>query len=346
MHVLLTGHTGFKGAWLTLLLRHRGHEVTGLALPAAPGSLHERARLGEVLRSDLRVDVRDRDGVVRAVRDAAPDVVVHLAAQALVRESYRDPRTTIETNVMGTQNVLEAVEATPSVRAHVVVTTDKVYRDTGTRAGYTEADPLGGRDPYAASKAAADVLALSWAASRPGVCPTAVARAGNVIGGGDVSPERLVVDLVAAFGAGRPAVLRQPAAIRPWQHVLDCLQGYTSLVDALLAGRLHGEAVNIGPPAANCVEVGQLADLVADSWGAPARWERDPAAGHPHESAVLVLDAGKAERELGWRNAWGLEETVRATVDWARRTGAGEDPRTVTADQVAAFESGSGAVRS
>ncbi|BBX73799.1 CDP-glucose 4,6-dehydratase [Mycobacterium shinjukuense] len=335
MHYLITGHTGFKGPWLTLLLLHRGHRVSGLALDPAGGSLFNRAGLADLLVSDLRVDIRDAGATTAAVSAVAPDVVVHMAAQSLVRESYRNPRYTYETNAFGTLNVLEAVAATPSVRAHLVVTTDKVYRNTDQEAGYVETDPLGGDDPYSASKAMADLLAQSWIRSFPGA-PTAIVRAGNVIGGGDVSPERLMPDLVAAFADGRAPLLRFPGAVRPWQHVLDCLNGYLTLADALLAGSGLGQW-NFGPGRDSFVEVGQVATLAAELWGGGAHWELD-SGNHPHEANLLALDASKARRELGWRNRLGFRDAVAWTIDWHRRVYAGADPLTLTREQITTFE--------
>ncbi len=336
MHVLVTGHTGFKGAWLTVVLDRLGHTVSGLALEPRPGALYERAHLGELLRHDLRVDIRDATGVAGAVRAVSPDVVLHLAAQPLVRESYRDPRTTWETNVNGTFNVLDAVAATPGVRAQVIVTTDKVYRNVDQIWGYRESDPLGGHDPYSASKAAADLLTQSWIASSGSTVPTAIARAGNVVGGGDVCADRLMVDLIDAFSSDRPVRLRYPHAVRPWQHVLDCLSGYLALVDALLAGRQAGEAFNFGPGTRSFVEVGVLATKVAELWGPAAKVELDDSP-TPHEAGLLALDARKAELELGWQDRLDFDATLAWTVDWARRVLAGEDARTVTARQVDAF---------
>lgn len=335
MHYLITGHTGFKGPWLILLLLSRGHRVSGLALDPDGGSLFERAELAGKLVSDLRVDIRDTEATTSAVQQAAPDVVIHMAAQSLVRESYREPRVTYETNAMGTLNVLEAVAATPAVRAHVVLTTDKVYRNVNKEAGYVETDPLGGDDPYSASKAMADLLTQSWIRSFPG-SPTAIARAGNVIGGGDVSHERLMPDLATAYANGNAPLLRFPKAVRPWQHVLDCLNGYLTLADALLAGAGLGEW-NFGPGRDSFVEVGEVATLVADRWGGGAHWEHQPGY-HPHEANLLALDSAKAHRELGWRNRLGFRDAVTWTVDWYRRVHDGEDPLSVTQEQIAAFE--------
>ncbi len=336
MHYLVTGHTGFKGAWLTLLLERLGHTVSGLALDPAPDALYTRARLADVLEHDLRVDVRDGAATAAAIALVAPDVVVHLAAQPLVRESYRDPRTTWETNVNGTFNVLEGIATTPGIRAALVITTDKVYRNVDQLWGYRETDPLGGVDPYSASKAAADLLTQSWIASSGCTVPTAIARAGNVVGGGDVCNDRLMVDLVAAFSAGQPVRLRYPHAVRPWQHVLDCLNGYLTLVDALLDGRHAGEAFNFGPGTRSFVEVGVLAEEVACLWGPDSVVELDDAPAL-HEAGLLALDARKAELRLGWRDRLGLHDTLAWTVAWAQRTLGGEDARAVTQAQIDDF---------
>ncbi|EHB49714.1 CDP-glucose 4,6-dehydratase [Mycolicibacterium rhodesiae JS60] len=336
MHYLITGHTGFKGAWLTLLLLGRGHRVSGLALDPVESSMFTRAGLAELLVSDMRVDIRDSKATTAAVSAAAPDVVVHLAAQSLVRESYRNPRDTYETNAMGTLNVLEAVSASPSVQAHVVITTDKVYRNIDQAAGYVEADALGGDDPYSASKAMADLLTQSWIRSFPG-CPTAIARGGNVIGGGDVSRDRLLPDLIAAYAQGTAPVIRFPQAVRPWQHVLDCLSGYLTLADALVAGSGLGQW-NFGPGLDSFVEVGEVATLAADLWGGGAHWTLDDG-DHPQEANLLALDSAKAQRELGWRNRLGFRNALAWTVDWERRVHGGDDPLTVTREQIAEFES-------
>jgi CDP-glucose 4,6-dehydratase len=336
VHYLVTGHTGFKGPWLVLLLLSRGHRVSGLALDPAEGGLFKRARIADQLVCDLRVDIRDAQSTATAVAAVAPDVVIHMAAQALVRESYRDPRYTYETNAMGTLNVMEAVAAAPSVRAHVVVTTDKVYRNINQEIGYVETDPLGGDDPYSASKAMADLLAQSWIRSFPGP-PTAIARAGNVIGGGDISRDRLLPDLIAAYASGKAPRLRFPRAVRPWQHVLDCLNGYLTVADALLSGNGLGQW-NFGPGRDSFVEVGEVASLAAELWGGGAHWELDGGV-HPAEANLLALDASKAHRELGWRNRLAFRDAVAWTIDWERRVLGGADALTVAEDQVTAFES-------
>lgn len=335
MHYLVTGHTGFKGAWLTVLLLSRGHQVSGLALDPAEGSLFERAGLADQLVCDFRADIRDAEATAAAVSASAPDVVVHMAAQSLVRESYREPRYTYETNTIGTLNMLDAVAGTRSVRAHVVVTTDKVYRNVDQEVGYVETDPLGGHDPYSASKAMADLLTQSWIRSFPG-CPTAIARGGNVIGGGDVSRDRLLPDLIAAFAQGQAPRLRFPGAVRPWQHVLDCLNGYLTLVDALLSGSGLGQW-NFGPGRDSFVEVGQVATLAAELWGDGAHWDVETA-DQPHEANLLALDASKAQHELSWRNKVGFRDALAWTIDWERRVRAGANPLTLTREQIATFE--------
>lgn len=335
MHYLVTGHTGFKGSWLVLLLKRRGHTVSGLALDPPAAGLYERAGIGQLVEHDLRIDIRDAAATARGIASVAPEVVIHMAAQPLVRESYRAPRETIDTNVIGTMNVIDGVERAGTAKAHVVITTDKVYRNVNQVAGYGESDPLGGDDPYSASKAMADLLTQSWIKSFPGT-PTAIARAGNVIGGGDVSSDRLLPDLIASFAAGRAPVLRYPRAVRPWQHVLDCLNGYLMLVDALLDGRGSGEW-NFGPGRDSFVDVAHVADLVSGLWGGGISWVADGGE-HPHEANLLALDAAKAERELGWRNRLSFLESVEWTVAWHQEDAAGRSAHDNTVAQIAAFE--------
>lgn len=335
MHVLVTGHTGFKGAWLCAMLQMIGHEVSGISLDPLRGSLFERAGVFAVLEHHLRIDIRDPRRLETAVSECAPDIVVHMAAQPLVRASYLDPRTTVETNVNGTFNVLQAIANTKSVRAALIVTTDKVYRNVGKTEGYVESDPLGGHDPYSASKAMADILTTSWASSF-GTCSIGIARAGNVIGGGDVSTDRLFPDLVRSFAQGESAQLRAPGSVRPWQHVLDCLQGYLALVDHLLENEVAGDAWNFGPDPASFKTVGEAATAAADVWGKGASWEA-VADGGPYEAAMLTLDSTKARTQLGWRDRLTFEEAVEWTMRWSKEVKAGRDPWTMTQEQIAAF---------
>jgi CDP-glucose 4,6-dehydratase len=337
---LITGHTGFKGAWLCLMLHRQGHEVSGIALDPEPAALFTIARVAEFLRQDIRQDIRDFAALREALASVEPEVVIHMAAQPLVRASYALPRETVETNVIGTMNLMEAVRTLDSVQAQVIVTTDKVYRNVGQSVGYSESDALGGYDPYSASKASADLIAQSWVSSFD-LPPTAIVRAGNVIGGGDVSADRLLPDLLHAFSASVPAVIRYPDAIRPWQHVLDCLTGYLTVSEALLAGSAQGEW-NFGPGDQGLVSVSEVADLAAQAWEAsgsvePARWESSNLA-TPHEAHMLALDVSKATSQLGWRNRLDVRRAIEWTVDWHGRVRSGGDPQSITLDQVGAFE--------
>jgi CDP-glucose 4,6-dehydratase len=339
LHYLVTGHTGFKGSWLVLLLRSRGHDVSGLALEPVPGSLFDRAGVAPELANDVRADVRDREAVAATLSRCSPDVVIHMAAQPLVRESFKQPRLTFETNALGTLSVLEAVSATPSVRAHVVVTTDKVYRNVGQTAGYREDAPLGGSDPYSASKAMAELVTRSWVESFD-ACPTATARAGNVIGGGDVSRDRLLPDLLAGLQDGVAPLIRYPDAVRPWQHVLDAVNGYIVLADALLSGAVTGESWNFGPDPAGFATVREVADRVVALWGDGAAWRQDTEV-HPPEAGLLTLDATKAMSRLGWQPRLNLAQAIEWTVEWSRLA-FNEPPASVTRQQVADFESSGG----
>jgi CDP-glucose 4,6-dehydratase len=341
---LITGHTGFKGAWLSLMLAEQGHLVSGVALDPRVDSLFTRARVADLLENDVRLDIRDYHELRSVFHSVDPDVVIHMAAQSLVRTSYEVPRDTVEINVIGTINVMDIVRQMDGLQAQLIVTTDKVYRNIGQALGYVESDALGGHDPYSASKAAADLLAQSWVASFAGP-PTAIARAGNVIGGGDVCDDRLLPDLVRAFESGSPALIRYPSAIRPWQHVLDCLAGYVTVIDSLIAGTGRGEW-NFGPGEEGLVPVSTVADIAALAWNAAsvdssARWQvsGDP---HPYEQSILALDSRKAETDLGWRNTLPVTTAVQWTIDWWTRVRRGEDPRGVTVDQVRTFGTLSG----
>jgi CDP-glucose 4,6-dehydratase len=328
---LVTGHTGFKGAWLCLLLHRTGHEVSGLALDPDPGSLFVTARVDEVLTGDLRCDIRDGQATATAIKDLSPDVVIHMAAQPLVRASYADPRWTMETNVMGTLSVLEGVSATPSVKALVAVTTDKVYRNIGQPQGYLEGDALGGHDPYSASKAMADILVTSWSDSFS-PCPITIARAGNVIGGGDVAVDRLFPDLISSFEKGEVAQLRYPDAVRPWQHVLDCLAGYMKLAEATLNGAAGG-AWNFGPEPEAFRTVAEAATTAARFWGDEAAWTAQGGE-HLHEAQLLTLNASRARNELEWRDKLDFESAVKWTIDWAKQVNLGVDAREMSLTQI------------
>ena len=307
-HYLITGHTGFKGAWLIFLLKAQGHDVSGLALDPLPGSIFDRTNLESELIHDFRADIRNRDETVKAIQHAQPDYVIHMAAQALVREGYRNPRYTYETNVLGTLNLLEAVDQTDSVRAQLIVTTDKVYLDQGLNRPYVETDSLGGKDPYSASKAMADILSQEYL-SRDGAKPGAIARAGNVIGAGDVSNERLIPDIVRAIEADEPLVLRYPEAIRPWQHVLDCLDGYLSLVTGVDKSGLRGE-FNFGPQPGSFASVQDVVRHIQSKRRFEMQQDLPKGLGSMVEDTYLVLDSEKARNVLGWRERFGFKEAV------------------------------------
>jgi CDP-glucose 4,6-dehydratase len=328
--VFMTGHTGFKGAWASLWLERLGARVTGYALP--PDTQPSLFDLAGVRRSveSIEGDVRDSKHLYEALQAAQPEVVLHLAAQSLVRRSYAQPADTYAINVTGTVNLLDAVRQCPTVRAVVIVTSDKCYENREVERGYVEADPLGGFDPYSSSKACAEIVTASYRRSffsGPVAAAIASVRAGNVIGGGDWAQDRLVPDLVRAFQSGRPALLRNPEATRPWQHVLDPLAGYLVLADRLLReGGRFARAWNFGPDQAGVASVGELAAMACQAWGPEARWERDSGA-QPHEARMLTLDAGLARRELGWAPRLALQPAVQATVSWYRKQAAGGNAR-------------------
>jgi len=334
MHYLITGHTGFKGSWLALWLNSLGHEVSGISLDPIPNSLFDRANVSESLQNDFRIDIRKSDEVKTAVLQVNPDVVFHLAAQPLVRESYADPRYTFETNVMGTLSLLEAVSSAKSVKAHVVVTTDKVYRNINQVAGYVESDPLGGHDPYSSSKAMADLLTQSWIASFPGT-PTTIVRAGNVIGGGDVSKDRLMPDLIAAYLNKKVPTLRYPNSVRPWQHVLDCLNGYLMISESLLSGK-ELPMMNIGPDKESFVTVAKVAELVATQLSVEPTWNLSET-NEPHEAGLLSLDASLAKAKLGWHDKLKFTEAVKWTTDWCLKVERNEGASEITLHQIENF---------
>jgi CDP-glucose 4,6-dehydratase len=334
MHFLVTGHTGFKGSWLTLLLAHKGHKVSGYALNPEPESLFLNGGVADFLESDFRSDIRDSVAFETAIKASKPDVVIHMAAQPLVRESYRDPVNTVETNVNGTLNVLNASAKSDSIRAQIIVTTDKVYKNKSQRAGYVESDELGGDDPYSASKAMADILTQSWIKSFPKI-PTAIARAGNVIGGGDSSKDRLFPDLISAYRAGQPVKLRYPNAVRPWQHVLDCLSGYLALADYLIEGGT--DAIwNFGPREDEFMAVRQVAEAVGKMWSIKPAWQPDEGA-HLHEADLLALDSKKARLILDWEDKLNFEESLERTSDWYKRVESGTKPLNATLDDIKGF---------
>ena len=343
--VLVTGHTGFKGGWLALWLHQLGATVHGFALnPPTNPSLFEVARVRSTLASDARADLADLAQLKSAFNCAQPGVVFHLAAQPLVRESYRDPLGTLASNVMGTAHVLEAARITDSVRAVVVVTTDKVYENREWAYPYREVDPLGGHDPYSASKAAAEIVAASFRASffsgdTGPRARIATARAGNVIGGGDWAIDRLIPDCLRAFANDESVHLRFPNSVRPWQHVLDPLSGYLQLAERLLGpeGEKSAVAWNFGPGERGDATVCEVAEATARLWGEGARVEHAPSSADPHEAGLLRLDITRARTDLGWMPRWSLQQALEQTVSWHRAWKRGADMVAVSLEQIRAY---------
>jgi CDP-glucose 4,6-dehydratase len=335
--VFVTGHTGFKGSWLSMWLSMLGARVAGYALaPETNPSLFLAADVSASLTANHEADVRDGAALRQAMAEAQPELVLHLAAQPLVRRAYREPADTWSTNVMGTVNVLEAARACPSVRAVVVVTTDKCYENQEWLWGYRETDRLGGRDPYSASKAAAELVVHSYRKSffeSSGVL-LASARAGNVIGGGDFSEDRLVPDAARSVEAGCSLSIRSPEATRPWQHVLESLHGYLLLSERLLeGGTSFADAFNFGPVADDNLPVGELLTALRKHWP-QLDWQIDRVLGAPHEAGYLYLDASKARRELGWQPRWALDAALAHTAAWYRGWLDGADLATLSRAQI------------
>ena len=337
--VLLTGHTGFKGSWLALWLHRLGATVTGVSLPplSAP-NLFSESDVGSLCESHF-CDIRDAGALAALIRAARPEIVLHLAAQPLVRASYREPRETFATNVMGTVNVLDALLGLDSIRAVVMVTTDKVYRSQEPPRPYREDDALGGHDPYSASKAACEMAIASYRdafLSAQGVA-IASARAGNVIGGGDWSEDRLVPDAIRAWEAGEPLIVRRPQAVRPWQHVLEPLYGYLRLAQELWQQPALAGAYNFGPAAGDAVAVRDVVELARRAYG-ESGVRYDEGSEGPHESAWLGLEATKARDLLDVAPVWVLEDAVRRTIAWYRARREGADIRQLCLADISDFE--------
>lgn len=339
--VLLTGHSGFKGSWLTLWLERLGARVVGLSLePAATPNLFDLAVRG--LARDVFADVRDARAVADCVDEARPSVVLHLAAQALVRPSYADPVGTYAANVMGTVHLLDAVRLARGVEAVVVVTSDKAYENREWAWAYREVEAMGGHDPYSSSKGCAELVAAAYRASffeGPGGPRVATARAGNVIGGGDWSVDRLVPDLVRAFAEGRSVEIRSPHAVRPWQHVLEPLAGYLALAERLAAdgGEGFAEAWNFGPADEDCRPVSAVVDRLGRAWGEGAAWHLSPGP-HAHEASFLKVDSSKARARLGWERRLGLDQALAWTAAWYKHHGEGGDAAALARAQIARYE--------
>ena len=343
--VFLTGHTGFKGSWLSLWLESLGADVTGYALaPPTTPSLYEQAGVRSSVRS-VTADIRDYSRLAAAVTECRPDVVVHMAAQSVVKRGFADPIETYSVNVMGTVHLLEAVRRLGTGCAVVNVTSDKCYAHRVSGTGYRENDAMGGDDPYSNSKGCAELVTSSFrqsyfsseAIDHHGVA-LASARAGNAIGGGDWTSDQLIPELIRAFRSERPCLIRSPASIRPWQFVLEPLRGYLMLAERLAkSGKEFASAWNFGPADDDAKPVSWIADQLQKHWGGSAAWAQDSSA-HPAEAAVLRLDASKAATSLGWRPALPLTEALQWVVEWYRECAGGNDARRLTTTQIERYE--------
>jgi CDP-glucose 4,6-dehydratase len=343
--IFLTGHTGFKGAWLSLLLKALGARVVGYSLPPPTNpSLFEVARVADGMTSIVG-DIRDLARLTSAMAEHLPEIVIHMAAQPLVRYSYQNPVETYSTNVMGTVNVLEAVRHTNTVKALVSVTSDKCYENKEWLWGYRENEPLGGYDPYSNSKGCAELVTAGYRSSyfnpeeyaKHGVA-IASARAGNVIGGGDWALDRLIPDMLRAIGRGEAVLIRNPAANRPWQHVLEPLSGYLMLAEKLYTqGPAYAEAWNFGPYDGDDKPVGWIIKRITEVWGQDATWKLDGLQ-QPHEATYLKLDCSKARNILGWHPRWNIGQTIEKIVDWHKAYDQGADMHQMTLSQIIAYQ--------
>jgi CDP-glucose 4,6-dehydratase len=336
--VLVLGHTGFKGAWISLWLRQLGAKVTGLSLPPGQPSLFSAAGMEKLVDSRI-ADIRELNSVIAIMEEAQPEIVFHLAAQSLVRQSYREPVETYATNVMGTVHVLAAARAVQSIRSMVVVTSDKCYENREWVWAYRENEPMGGQDPYSSSKGCAELITAAWRSSfcGQGHLGIATARAGNVIGGGDWAAERLIPDCIRALSSDQVIAIRNPNSTRPWQHVLDPLCGYLILAERLTENPiLYGEAWNFGPAAEDARTVGWIAGRVVDLWGDKGRWEQ--IRGNTlHEASFLAVDAAKARARLGWSHALRLDEGIDWCIGWYKNFLAGQGALPLVEQQIARY---------
>lgn len=347
--VLITGNTGFKGAWLSLWLHRLGADVHGVSLsvPTEP-SLFRLANLAELVPTSF-TDIRDIAQLTQVVDRVRPEIVFHMAAQSLVRRSYDEPLETYSTNVMGTVHLLDAVRRTGGVRALVVVTSDKCYESSDSNWGHRETDRLGGFDPYSNSKACCELVTEAYRNSFfsgiGGGTPTtgiATVRAGNVVGGGDWAKDRLIPDMIGAFLQKQPVVIRNPHAVRPWQHVLEPLRGYAAIAEKLFNGELaYAGPWNFGPSEDDARPVRWVVERLVELWGDGASWKLDGGK-HPHESHYLRLDCTKVRQILKWTPTWNLDTTLDWIVDWYRSYGSGDDMRAKTLEQIAGYESATG----
>ena len=324
--VLVTGHTGFKGSWLCSILINAGADVTGCALdPPTNPSLFEIAKIGKKMRSVI-CDIRDMDALQKAFELARPEIVFHLAAQPLVRESYRDPRYTYETNVMGTVNILECVRKSDTVRSFLNVTTDKVYENREWEWGYRENETLNGFDPYSNSKSCSELVTQCFSRSffQDGQAAISTARAGNVIGGGDFAKDRIIPDCIRAAMEGREIIVRNPFSTRPYQHVLEPIFAYLLIAAKQYNDRSFANSYNVGPDESDCCQTGKLVDMFCTAWGEGVKWV-DQSDNGPHEASYLKLDCSRLKTAFGWQPVWGLGEAITKTVEWIKCWISGSD---------------------
>ena len=335
--VFVTGHTGFKGSWLCRMLILAGAEVTGYALPPADPSLFRLLRLDEEMNSVMG-DVRDFRLLEKAYGEASPEIVFHLAAQPLVRESYRAPRETFDVNVTGTVNLLESVRRY-GAKSVVNVTTDKVYKNDESGRAFSENEPLAGYDPYSNSKSCSELVTYSYRVSffDPARIPVSTVRAGNVIGGGDFAADRIIPDCVRAVSAGEPVVVRNPNSVRPFQHVLEALTAYLTVAEKQFYDKTLAGAYNSGPDAVDCVTAGEVARLFCEKWGDGARLEVRGEVGAPHEAGLLRLDSKKLRETFGWSPKWHVDESIAETVAFAKVMAAGGDVKEEIDRQIRLF---------
>lgn len=336
--VLVTGHTGFKGTWLCSLLLGAGAQVTGYSLePPTEPSVFALADMAGQMHSVIG-DIRDRESLMKVFQETQPEIVLHLAAQPIVRESYKNPVYTYETNVMGTVNILECVRQTASVRSFLNVTTDKVYHNREWEWGYREEDPLDGYDPYSNSKSCSELVTHSYKNSFFGERATGIstARAGNVIGGGDFAADRIIPDCIRAAMEGKPVQVRNPHSTRPFQHVLEPLYAYLMIAAMQYEDIRYEGYYNVGPGDEDCVTTGELVELFCQAWGEGQTWENHFAGG-PHEANFLKLDCSRLRRVFDWKPAWGVRQAVEKTVEWTKAWQSGEDVSLVMKKQIRSF---------
>lgn len=336
--VLVTGHTGFKGTWLVSLLLNAGAQVTGYSLePPTEPSVFKLSGMEKQIRS-IMGDIRDLDRLMEVFRETQPELVLHLAAQPIVRESYKNPVYTYETNVMGTVNILECIRRTKTVRSFLNVTTDKVYHNREWEWGYRETDPLDGFDPYSNSKSCSELVTHSYKNSffSEGETRISTARAGNVIGGGDFAADRIIPDCIRAALFGKPILVRNPHSTRPFQHVLEPLYAYLMIAAMQYEDIKYEGYYNVGPGDEDCVTTGELVEMFCRCWGQGQTWE-DHFAGGPHEANFLKLDCSRLRSVFGWKPVWGVRKAIEKTVEWTRAWQAGEDINLVMERQIRCF---------